>query len=144
MRIDENDISPLIDGYLQFREVIQNPNQPKEYGEWNYVPSNSGDYARRVSQGQPFDDLPRTLLTAETIANGNRYISIGLVPTNATFSEYEFRTVAAEDPQTIRQPNDGSSFVLITADGYSPGATDDDNTNNNPLPPGDQNDGGAI
>ena len=121
MRIDENDISPLIDGYLQFREVIHNPGQPKQYGEWNYVPSNSGDYARRVSQGQPFDDLPRTLLTAETIANGNRYISIGLVPTNATFSEYEFRTVAAEDPETIRQPNDGSSFVLITADGYSSG-----------------------
>jgi len=121
MRIDENDISPLIDGYLQFREVIHNPDQSKQYGEWTYVPSNSGEYARRVSQGQPFDDLQRTLLTAETIANGNRYISIGLVPTNATFSEYEFRTVAAEDPETIRQPNDGSSFVLITADGYSSG-----------------------
>jgi hypothetical protein len=121
MRIDENDITPLIDGYLQFREVIHNPGQSKQYGEWNYVPSNSGDYARRVSQGQPFDDLPRTLLTAETIANGNRYISIGLVPNNGTFSEYEFRTVAATDPETIRQPNDGSSFVLITADGYSSG-----------------------
>tara|TARA_S200002703_G_scaffold149560_1_gene147255 strand:+ start:660 stop:2588 length:1929 start_codon:yes stop_codon:yes gene_type:complete len=121
MRIDENDISPLIDGYLQFREVIHNPGETKQYGEWNYVPSNSGDYARRVSQGQSFDDLSRTLLTAETIANGNRYISIGLVPNNATFSEYEFRTVAAEDPETIRQPNDGSSFVLITADGYSSG-----------------------
>jgi len=120
MRIDENDISPLIDGYLQFREVIRNPGE-KQYGEWKYVPINSGEYARRVSQGQPFDDLPRTLLTAETIANGNRYISIGLVPNNATFSEYEFRTVAAEDPETIRQPNDGSSFVLITADGYSSG-----------------------
>ena len=121
MRIDENDTSPLIDGYLQFREVIHNPNQPKQYGEWNYVPTNSGDYARRVSQGQPFDDLPRTLLKAETIVNGNRYISIGLVPNNGTFSEYEFRTVAATNPQTIRQPNDGSSFVLITADGYSSG-----------------------
>jgi hypothetical protein len=119
MRIDENDISPLIDGYLQFREVEHNPGQSKQYGEWNYVPTNSGDYARRVSQGQPFDDLSRTLLKAETIANGNRYISIGLVPNNETFSEYEFRTVAATNPQTIRQPNDGSSFVLINADGYS-------------------------
>ena len=119
MRIDENDISPLIDGYLQFREVEHNPGQSKQYGEWNYVPSNSGEYARRVSQGQPFDDLSRTLLKAETIANGNRYISIGLVPNNETFSEYEFRTVAATNPQTIRQPNDGSSFVLINADGYS-------------------------